>query len=358
MNLSYNYVVLNSYCKLTKLPDKDSYIDICVRDLYNVEGIKVVNLPLPDSNDLIRYLFALHNSERVNKYIKLPLKRLWYPYHYKNDFSNDKPLCFVLIETRLPEDYLSFLKRNYPNCKIVALHRDFIHLTIGLKLSPLFDIEMTYDEGEAKKYDFPLFSEFESKVDIKIEREPESDVFFAGKAKDRLPALMKAYQRFTEAGLKVYYFLTSVPEEQQVPKPGVEYASRIMSYKEMLYHTVNTKCVLEIVQGGGQIGYTSRFLESVIYGKKMITNCESVKESKFYDPQKIQLVSDMNDIDVKFIKEGNAFVSYDYKNEFSPLRVIERIEEELQKNTSRNHNSRENEICRGCKDYRITEVFR
>lgn len=329
MEYFYNYVVLNSISCLNKLPEKDSYIDICVRDLYGKEGIQVVNLPLPNSSSWVRTIYAAHNSERINKYVNLPLKSLWYKYHFKDNFSNNKPLCFVCLETRLPIDYLKFLKKEYPDCKIVALHRDFLHLTSGLHLNPIFDMEMTYDEGEGKKYKIPCFSEFESKIEIKREKEFESDVFFAGRAKDRLPALMDAYKRLTDAGLKVYYFLTTVPEYQQVQLPGIEYATRYMSYKEMLYHTVNTRCVLEIVQGGGQIGYTSRFLESVIYGKRLITNCESVRHSKFYTQDNIQIVNDLKDIDVSFIKKDCRQVSYNYNNEFSPLRVIERIEEEL-----------------------------
>ncbi len=329
MDLRYNYVVFNSISKLTELPGKDSYIDICVRDLYDAKGVKVVNLPLPNHSSFLRYLYALHNSERVNKLIPLPFKSLWYPLHFHNDFNDNKPLCFILLETRLTEKFIRYLKDAYPSCKIVAIHRDFIHLTSGLKLNSLFDLEMTYDEGEAQKYNIPCFSEFESKIDIKVEEHAESDVFFAGRAKDRLPALLKAYEKFTNAGLKVYFFLTSVPKEEQVILPGIEYAERYMSYSEMLYHTVNTKCVLEIIQGGGQLGYTSRFLESVIYGKRLISNCDYVIKSKFYNPEKIQIISDVNDINVEFIKEGSEFVSYGYQGEFSPMRMIERVEEEL-----------------------------
>ena len=326
---NYNYVVINSYESFTKLPSKDSYIDICVRDLYEKENIQVVNLPLDNHSCFLRYLFAIHNSKRINRIIKLPFKNIWYPYIFENRFTDNKKLCFILIETRLPEDFLLYLKQRYQGCKIVALHRDFIHKSVGLKLNKLFDIEMTYDSSESLKYGMPLFSEFESKVNIPIKEQCESDVFFAGRAKDRLPALLKAYNIFTNAGLKVYFFLTSVPIEDQVQLPGIEYADRYMTYKEMLFHTVNTKCVLEIVQGGGQEGYTSRFLESVIYGKKLITNCEYVSNSKFYDPQKIQIISDVNNINVDFITDEDYIVSYDYNNEFSPLKMIERVEEEL-----------------------------
>ena len=44
-----------------------------------------------------------------------------------------------------------------------------------------------------------------------------------------------------------------------------------------------------------------------------------------------RMVSSMKDIDVSFVKEGEGFVDYQYHGEFSPYRVIDRIEEELNK---------------------------
>ena len=61
-----------------------------------------------------------------------------------------------------------------------------------------------YDEAESKEYNIPHFDEFESAIEITREKEFESDVFFAGKAKDRLPLLSRAYNQLTKAGLKVY----------------------------------------------------------------------------------------------------------------------------------------------------------
>lgn len=50
-----------------------------------------------------------------------------------------------------------------------------------------------------------------------------------------------------------------------------------MTYREMLYHTVNSKVVLEINQGCVD-GFTSRFLESVMYNKRLLTNNFAVQK--------------------------------------------------------------------------------
>ncbi len=329
----YNYILFNSYDNKLKI-DRNGYYTICAQELETSPSIRVVSYPLDIYPYWIRLLFAIHHSEKIARYIKLPFKKLWYPYYFKNDFEEKKPFCFVILNRFLPIEYLSYLKKMYPDCRIVLLHRDLLRickrLNPELSQNPILDLEMTYDKGEAQLYGMPYFNEFESSIDILKEKKMESDVFFAGKAKDRLPQLMEAYKVFTKNGLKCNFYLVGVPINEQKELPGVKYASCFMSYKEMLYHTVNTRCVLEVNQGGSN-GYTSRFLESVIYGKKLITNNLAIKESKYYFPDKIMIVNKMSDIDPLFVTKGGDFVNYNYEDDFSPFKVISRIEEELSK---------------------------
>lgn len=329
----YNFVFFSTPDDKYKI-DRSKYNTICALELENSDDCKLVTYPLDTKPLWVRYIFAIHNSAKIAQKVKLPFKRLWYPYYFDNSFKDEKPLCIVILNHNLPIDYLRYLKKQYTDCRLVMLHRDFLRVSQRanpeLPQNPILDLEMTYDEGESAKYGFPHFNEYESKIDIPVNDYFESDVFFAGRAKDRLPALLDAYYKLSDAGLKVYYFLTGVPKEQQIELPGVEYAQRNMSYREMLDHTVNTKCVLEITQEG-QKGYTSRFLEAVMYGKKIISNSQYLRHSKFYAPNKVQIVENMEDIDIDFIKEGNGFVDYNYQGEFSPFRVLDRIDEELVK---------------------------
>lgn len=333
-SFKYNYVIFNTTSSLYKIPSRDDYYSICIRDLESVPDVQIVAPPMSHMPYVLRLLRAIHFSKRINHYISLPLKRLWYPLMFKSRFSDNKPICFVVL-TGLDIEYLSYLKQKHKKSKVVLLHRDFISVALHgnpqLPFNPILDLEMTYDEGESLKYGFPYFSEFESKIDVDVAEEFESDVFFAGKAKDRLPKIMDVYRMLTAAGMKVYFYLTEVSADKQEPLPGIEYASSSMSYREMLEHSVNSRCILELVQGGEQMGYTSRFLEAVIYGKKLITNHPYVKKSKYYDPDKIQFVGKMSEINPEFISQGSGFVDYDYQGEFSPIHMIRRIEEELEK---------------------------
>ena len=87
--------------------------------------------------------------------------------------------------------------------------------------------------------------------------------------------------------------------------------------------------MLDINQSGA-VGYTSRFLEAVIYNKKIILDNPAVKNSRYYDPKYIQLVDSIGDIDPNFVISGDV-VDYGYQGDFSPVRLISLIDKELSK---------------------------
>ena len=333
--LKYNYVFFNSTESYDLRENSKMYCAICTRDLESYDGAKVVTFPYDYANKFVQNLFFLHNSNRVNKKINLPLKSLWYPRYFINDFKDDKPLCFVLLNRFwFPPEYLQFLKRTYPEARFVLLLRDLMKISDNpfsrrFINNPVFDLRMTIDRDEAEQYGMVYYDEYESKIDISIaENYPLSDVFFAGKVKDRMGKLMTAYDILSKAGLKCEFYLTDTPEDQKRDLIGVTYADKPMPYIDMLYKTVNSRCVLEFNQDGA-LGFTSRFLEAVMYNKKLITDNPAVKKTKFYDPTKIQYIEKAADIDPQFILKDNKDINYNYDGECSPIRLLELIDKEL-----------------------------
>ena len=330
----YKFIVFNTLDGSRSKSYPDGYNTICVRELLDSEDIEVVEAPLYYAPSFVRKFFGFHNSRKINSVLSLPFKRFWYPYYFKSR-QGEKPFCFVILQHDLPIDYLNWLKNTFPGSRIVLLHRDLKKVCLRtfpqLPDNPVLDLEMTYDKGEAALYGYPWFSEYESKIELNTsENYPESDVFMACNVKDRLPLILEAYSIFAKAGLKVFFYLTGVSDNEKVIKPGIIYSDKYLSYKQMLMHTINSRCVLEINQGNSD-GYTSRFLEAVIYGKRLITNNQTILNSPFYKSGNIQVVTNMKDINPSFITDGNGFVDYNYKGEFSPFRMIERVDEELVK---------------------------
>ena len=328
----YNYVYFNANCNGNVI-DPNEYNAICTRDLESLDNVEVVQVPLQHSPKIVRNLFNLHNDVRVNRRIKLPFKRLWYPFYFKDTFVKDKPYCFIFASTSYSFDYIGYLRKQYPNCKIVKLHRDLVKIAHQNPLyseenmNRIFDLRLTFDEEEAKTYRMSHFDEIESKVDIPIDPNyPLTDVFFAGKAKDRLPKLIEAYDRFISFGLKCEFFITHVAPEDQIKREGITYSDHFMPYAEMLFKSVNAKFMFDINQTGA-VGYTSRFLEAVIYNKRFVTDNKAVKNTRFYETGNILYYDKISDIDKSFFE--NSVADYNYDGEFSPIHLIEKIDKEL-----------------------------
>lgn len=328
--MKYNYVFFDAGSIINGHNDKNNYYYICTEELRQLENVKVVSYPMDWLPKLFHKVWVGLNATR------LPFMKILYPLYFKNDFKKSKTLCFIIYGYYIRPDYLRYLRIKYPDCKIVKIHRDLICNWRQKNpdfsdhdLESLFDLTLTYDLHEAQKYGIPHFMEIESKIEININNTlPMSDLFFAGHAKNRLPMLMKIYKAATEKGIKCDFFLTGVKKQDRVPYEGITYADKGMSYRDMLYRTVLSKCILEVNQSGA-VGYTSRFLEAVIYNKKLLTNNTTIQESNFYKTEYIQCFYNVEEIDYDFITNNMGTIDYNYQNEFSPIHLIEQIEDLL-----------------------------
>ena len=332
MDLKYNYVVFNPL--FSSSHREEDYYYICAKDLEGHDNIIVNHEALQEWPKWIRYAYKLHHHPAMNKWFDLPFKSLWFPFIFKNTFKDDKPICFVCV--RYPSSsYLIYLRKHYPNCKIVVLCRDLLKTHEDMyneyMNAKAIDIWMSYDDQESKKYGFPHFEEFESKIDIPIlDNYPLADVFFAGKAKDRLPKLVDVYDNLTSKGVKCLFYVTGVETKDKVEREGIKYLDKQITYYEMLSLSVNSKCILEINQGNA-IGYSSRFLEAVMFNKKLITDNLYIKKSQFYNTDYIQCFEKVEDIQAEFVKK-EVDVNYNYKDEFSPVHIIELIDRDVLNN--------------------------
>ena len=334
--LRYNYVYFNSSYLTHGKTDPNEYNAICLRDAMSLPGVKVVSTPLEQFPYFIRLIHFFHRLKQLNKYFSLPFKKAWYPFYFKNDFETTKPICFVVSTNNLPIDYLYYLKKKYPGCRMVKIHRDLLKITYmnpdysESNMKKIFDFRMSIDQKESEKYGLVHFHEIESKIELTQSKEyPQFDVFFAGKAKDRLPKLIEAYDRFTKAGLKCFFYITNAKQDQMKPRDGIVYSDKLMPYLDMLKYSINSRCMFDINQEGA-LGFTSRFLEAVIYNKLLITDNPSVLESKYYNPEFIQYFEKVSTIDASFVSEAKN-VDYNYEGDFSPVHLIEQIDSELVK---------------------------
>ena len=331
--MKYNYIYFNAVSNKRK-NNHNEYNYICLKDVEIMDNVNLVSYPLDYANYTIRWLYSIITSDRLKKFFPLLIKKMWYPFYFKDNFSNNNPVAFIVADTYLTNDYLKYLRLRYPGCRLIKVCRDLVKVSERqdeYKLEDMkknFDLIMSFDRYESEREGLVYFQEIESKIDINPSLDaPKYDIFFAGVAKDRWPRLLKAYKIFTSAGLKCHYYIVNLPKEQQIELEGVEYSNKPLEYTEMLQRSIDSKCLLEINQSGA-VGYTSRFLEAVMYNKKLITDNYSIIDDKFYNPKYIQCVKNVDDIDTEFVKSTEE-VNYNYKDEFSPIHLIEQIDREL-----------------------------
>lgn len=331
----YKYIFFDAGELFDGVVDTSNYYYVCTLDLRKEDDIKVISYPTEGHSRTYHDIFVGFQL-LSKKYPSLSfLSRLFYSGYIPKQFQNENNLCVVVYGYYITPDFLRFVRDKYPNAKIVKINRDSYEiwrkknpLFSDKDIDELFDLQFSYDVGDSKKYNMIHFDEIESKVDISIAKDyPLYDVFFAGAAKDRLPFLIKIYDYLEKNGITPFFYITNVNKQDQIVRRGITYSEKNMKYSDMLYKTVNSKVVLEVNQGCVD-GFTSRFLEAVLYNKKLLTNNVAVKNNDYYNEEYINIFSNPEDINVDFILQDKE-VDYHYKNEFSPVHLINLIDKTL-----------------------------
>lgn len=320
MKLNNKFIIFNSADYKDGTNNKDGYYTICLEDLKQLPDITIVGGPMPPVPKLLLFLIRVFRRLRIPTGILRPLVS-------KKCIDTERKS--ILLIRILDPTYLHWLRLKYPKGVFVLFLRD-LYVTKEPSVSiyrkeKLIDIWGSYDKDEKERYNMDFFyPEIESKLSFPgLDLSPTCDIFFAGAAKNRLPRLLEAYDYFTASGLKCHFIIMDANERESDLREGIEYTKELIPYRQMLLHSIRCRCMLEINQEGA-VGNTSRFLEAVMYNKRLITNSTSVKEDAFYKPEFIKIFSDIKDIDPAFVKDDSV-VDYHYNNEFSPIGLIECI---------------------------------
>ncbi|RGI84659.1 hypothetical protein DXD84_06890 [Dorea formicigenerans] len=321
--MKYNYVILGS--------EADFYM-ASYADLFNCSYAKYLWRRIDTDSPIITFLYRIHMSPITNKFIELPMKSIWNRWVFREKFDNDNPICFIFFAGRNKEinnGAIYYLRSKYKNCKTVLFYQDLVKKSALPQIEKIrnqFDLILSFDQLDVKKYNLLYYPLVYSKTDIKKSDIPKSDIYFVGKAKDRLEDIREVYSRLKDSGLKCDFHITGVSPED-VREDGIVYNMPV-SYEENLQRIKASKCMLEIMQKGGH-GYTLRYCEAIMYDKKIITNNPEIKEAPFYSEQRIQVFENPHEITSDFVLEGEGKVDYGYKDKLSPKRLLDFLDNKL-----------------------------
>ncbi len=323
----YNFVIFGYDQDLYKIP----YADVIKSD-----NAVYLCKPLDSNSKLLTILYKAHVTEKINKFIKLPFKGLWNSMMFRseNKFKEKKPLCFVFFMRRcnlVNQGLIKYLHNKYPDAKFVCFYQDLVKKYTVCSLERIkaeFDLVLSFDHEDAKEYGLYYYPLVYSNVDIPTNPEIErSDIYFVGVAKNRLDDILDAYVRLRDAGLKCDFTICGVPEQQRKFTNEIKYCDKV-EYTDNVQHIKATRCILEIMQKGGH-GYTLRACEAIVFDRKLLTNNPEVKYAPFYSQNAISTFTAPDTIDIDFVKSGDDEVDYGYKNELSPIHLLEFIEDKF-----------------------------
>lgn len=329
--MHYNYIFI--------FDDVGGYTSIQYNDLKKSSAAQFIPLKTvywkKKDRDLKDLLCKLHFSRQINKIINLPFKNIWenYIFDFKinENIDNSVPYCFI-IHARCFEKFdvilINYLRNKYSSCKIILYYTDLVknHRYISEKRRCLFDAIFSFEKNDADKHGFIYYDNPYSKIDI-ISLLPKSDIFFIGKAKNRLNTILSLYDYFTENGINCDFIIAGVNEKQQCNKEKIKYVD-FLEYNEVIKHIISTKCILEVLQDNAE-SPTLRSLEAVCYNKKLLTNCSNIKNMEYYNPNYISIFRNLEDIDINFIKNEINNIDYNYHEKVSPLEMIRHIDENI-----------------------------
>lgn len=323
MNYIHNYVIVGDA----------GYYMVGYYDIIKLDNVQYFSTIYGNiKSKFNRLIFRITFSGKINKIIKNPFSSYIFPRLFPFKFNIEKPLVFIFFGNTqyiYQSNYISYLRKKYPNIKIVLYMQDIIARNYALNFDiarKKFDSILSYDNGDCKKYGLIYYPTPYSNYPIIENKKIEPiDIFYCGHAKMRYKEIFEVYRKCKNLGLKCKFFITAVPRNERIQSDDIIYDKPI-SYIENLQYVQKSKCILEIMQANAD-GYTPRLWESIVYNKHLLTNNVSLLKSKYYITESMHQLTDIENI----LSWINISIknSFRVKSELSPINLLNFIDKTI-----------------------------
>lgn len=265
------------------------------------------------------------------------LKKYFYRWYSVFRVKIPKNGCFVFINSLFVSLYdaemLERLKEKYPEAKMVLYIVDPMEgfcSEDNWRIISMMDLVYSVHQSDCEKYGFqyhPLVysasSETQKKCPLEVK---DTDLYYLGSGTDRTALLKDIARHCKSLGMTINFHVVCGGRKEEKDMM-VAFHNTPLSYSENERMICQTSAILEIMHEGFQ-GITQRYVEAVVYNKKLLTNNENIKNLEFYDPRYMKVFHSVEEITKDFF-ESNPKVDYQYQGEFSPMHFIEQIEARL-----------------------------
>ncbi len=256
--------------------------------------------------------------------------------------ANDKNYVVIFNSALLQyysREYFLRLKRKNPNIKYILYIIDPMPDGLWPEIKDtidVFDDVMTIHPYNCRRYGFQYLPYIYAKPG---DTEPVSaiektNLFFCGVSGDHRQAIISEIVSQCEKNRIAFDFWLKPYGNNAIDNTHVHYGE--MSYTENVQRLKQADCILEIMHEGFE-GITQRYLEAIIYNKKLLTNNAEIMQLPYYDPRYMHYFKSVADIEWDWLQDTQK-VDYQYKGDFSPeawkhnlLQMMEAEEKRLER---------------------------
>lgn len=299
-------------------------------DVQSMKNGIQTSAPVMISNPLLKKLYKLHTSIKVNQIVDLPCKGIWDRFSiFQQDDS--KTQWVVITNWSIRRFSLSCLKRlsEAPNYRLVLIFLDTYSKVPAFYKKYLekvhFDLIYTFDHRDAEEHGWLFTNSLYSQNALPQNQTLKYDLYFVGEDKGRTDELVKIYDYLSNNGVRCFFrIITS--DSKKTSHGGLHFLNKRIEYGEILKDISISRAILEIVQDG-QSGMTMRPYEAMFYDKKFLTNNKCLEQMNFFDKRYMMVFSDIDKKMVDFLKNEEP-VAYHYENAYSPVKWLLKMPED------------------------------
>lgn len=250
-------------------------------------GYKVI-IPYKDTNLFRRLIreawFRLH----------LPFRAIFFNKKLKKVDAD----IFIVADSLICKQFLIWLKKHHLDKRVVLNYENRADKTFNPDLVDSNVIEKySYDQDDCKKYGMKYVHAVlvdAYNFDAREKIEDKYDIVFLGKDKNRLAKLHELQAKFSELGLRSYFYICA--DRSFLEFKNKEYKP-LMPYVDYLELLKRSKAHLNIMPEG-QRCLTQREVETAFYNIKCVTNNKGILDSELYDKSRYFVlgVDDFNNL--------------------------------------------------------------
>ena len=257
-------------------------------------------------------------------------------------FNKSEKYCVIVETGYLMTCRELFLAKiiGYPNIFVCLNLIDSIHASSpslisvkSLVFSTPWNMVISSDKGDCDEFGWFYPGVMYSSLPPKKNRNIKYDAYYIGGLKgNRENTIVKVFNKLNSNGVSCHFDLWCHSNEQydnRIISNSLNYRKRFLKYSKVIKRIQESNCIIEIIQEG-QNNQTLRWFEALYYNKKLLSNNPNIVKLPYYNPKYMHIISDKIDIDTNWVKTRED-IDYGYNLDFSPIRKISLINEEMRK---------------------------